>query len=730
MKKTIIFSLFMLGFEVIGYAQNNFAILKVDTVAQKGISSCWVSSTKMLLNYFGDTNLLDTITRLNGYTGNPNSVPVIKFSEYSTKVLTSNKLKINSYSLSRNYAPNSSDYDQQKRSFPKANIIKQDSLPWVQMREALKMGPMILWKEMGLYNEKSHIVVLNGYEHQFSEKHQIRWISVKDPWPVKKASEYLMTYEFYKKKNSSSSPLTLENPRNALFYGFKVNNISTGRVLASNSTAIPSGRINIVTKVSSNTTLMRDSVALQAQKTLNHLLKYSSGNIKSSFGLNQASLNTDSRNIIKLQMVNFLGGGIKTTISVDNSQPCVPAWLAGVSLFDADDTYLVNVKKNNFIAVISMGITQNGELYTTHLEKYGSSTAEIINTVLANLIRPPARNNDITEAYFHRSYDSGLQDFLIVNPNSEKPVLVDLFSKMDEFKNPDKSIKAGVFDLKIHTLAGAKLSQFETYISPITKTCEQNSPVTECPNKVSEAGKIFFQSYKNIISNYHKMILKNPDTLSLLKNAGCGYIIDYFTTSKKDFSRITNGDSISFASSFNYLEAPNYKNMFITPLIDDSYYIFGSGKYVNTKPDSSIPSLRYANQAYNSESCFPFPKQFKFSAFGYRQDSLFVQTIFVPVITYKLLQNKKFDDSDFEYLQNYAVNPKEIMDLDNPLIESNEGYLSTINTTLKQNCNEQKSITGVVCDLKLKNNQTVQCYVFNRESFGKSNPFINWKVKK
>ena len=62
-----------------------------------------------------------------------------------------------------------------------------------------------------------------------------------------------------------------------------------------------------------------------------------------------------------------------------------------------------------------------------------------------------------------------------------------------------------------------------------------------------------------------------------------------------------------------------------------------------------------------------------------------------------------------------------------PFIESNEGYLATINEKDINSYKNKKSITGIVCDVVLKDSSVVQCYLFNRQSFTTSSPYMKWK---
>ena len=85
----------------------------------------------------------------------------------------------------------------------------------------------------------------------------------------------------------------------------------------------------------------------------------------------------------------------------------------------------------------------------------------------------------------------------------------------------------------------------------------------------------------------------------------------------------------------------------------------------------------------------------KFPKNGFRDRKIgfiFQEIIFIPVVKYKTFRDKKYDETDFERLQEYAVSPFDMIEIGDPFIESKDGYLATSNNRDSTNYNDKKSV--------------------------------------
>jgi hypothetical protein len=106
---------------------------------------------------------------------------------------------------------------------------------------------------------------------------------------------------------------------------------------------------------------------------------------------------------------------------------------------------------------------------------------------------------------------------------------------------------------------------------------------------------------------------------------------------------------------------------------------------------------------------------------------------FVPIEKFKKYKNtsgKRYDSDIEKIYYNLALHPSEMKDIINPRIEIQKGFLAT---NFKKNYLDTSYPVGLICDIILKNNTLVNCYVFNQllpslEIDGVTNPDIYlWK---
>jgi hypothetical protein len=237
MKIKLSFFLFfiLICFNISGQ-QRKSVLLKTSNVGQIATESCWAASTQMLLSAYENNitdiqcklifnDILDTscykyiscsdtvvnyraksdMIFLRTNTANPKHVD-----ELVNEVFT-NRFKGFSFVVKQPV----SNFHQLKNSIQvdlgnDFNVTRMDSLDWASMKHNFDKpdrSPMCLYKHIV---GNSHVTVFCGYEHTKLNKKQMKWIFVKDPWPqnqltYKGGSQYVITYEFYKKKDGSSS---------------------------------------------------------------------------------------------------------------------------------------------------------------------------------------------------------------------------------------------------------------------------------------------------------------------------------------------------------------------------------------------------------------------------------------------------------------------------------------------------------------------------------------------
>jgi hypothetical protein len=747
MKSFYSFILFLFLFNVSKSQERKTVLIKTPLVEQYGGTSCWAASTQMLVNSFqnftdiqcdlfcksyfnADTNCFNGVSNYLPYCKQParlrNKTRQFGYFISDLKQYFTNYDCLVKIDKDNTFLQDSLRNWQRNLGSTKYTIAKKDSIGWSILKQSFQQtrSPICHWKyfDSALQTNDFHINIFSGFEHTKFNKQQMRWLFVNDSWPgtdeaIKGSggAKYIITYEFYKKE----TPELLKQPPSAVFYNLSYSGNSS-TISALDSTAHWSETDTTFYNVVKN--VKRDSKALnQAQSLLNHITASSSDSLLNFVNLKRNNIAIDQNNALMLVSLTPINYDVNHSFITYNgkfqkvSKTIIDIFSKSktlLTLFDTDTTMLVPVKNtssNELLTVMSFKKTKKKQWYTSRLETYTKSILEVVK----KSVEKSGKKVNKVKAVYVSSQNIYSKDYLIIEfeQKNEPSLLVDLFSKMDDFKNADDSLQIGFYNTKIHQLSVAKQEQLIQYFSPATKICET------C--KISEAGKAFIKSYGDLVKRATKFSI---DTLRT-NETDCPYYCQEFTAPSSDFNKnISNGTKISFLSSFNIFNTAHI-NSFFTPLIDSSR--------VRTDPNDATKTIPKYIQQYSSNcsNCYVSPT-FTYPKYGYN-DSSFVQIIiFIPISIYKTYKDKKFDDTDFEYLQNFAINPQEMTSIGDPFLEANDGYLSVTNSTLKKNCNDTKSITGVVCNVKVKSGETIQCYVFNKESFGTSNPYLNWKVKR
>jgi hypothetical protein len=495
MKKYLL--IFLICFISNGFCQNlKTTHLNIERIGQIYNGSCWAASTGMVLNYFNPRPGLQC--NLIGISGCPNPNVAVNTKLYTEfkKLLSDNfnpNFKIIIPPLNRSFLP------------IYTNAVFQDSLAYAEIKAVLdSQSPLINWKRYS--GGLSHITVWDGYEHSIYANNQMKLIYVKDSWPKKRpairrrpafegGSEYIITNEFYKK------PIGIiinDNPVNSLFYNIKPKSASNiVRPVYKFGTITPSATgKNIVTTVGSDTSI---SLITQANKVWTHLKFKASNNTLKYIGITPTSKNSIAilpNNYLKVIYIHNQSNE-KVDIADASLRPATYSPLNVydelLTIFDKSGrgdkkaTHLVPLQVfNKNKSVIAFEITDKNEWFTTRLEKYKGSLLEVVNDVVVSHFQ--SQNEGVKTAYLYLNYNNS-SDYIIIEPNdtTKKPILVDLFSNIDYFENPDFIAKTGAFNFSSHLLDEFKANRLIKYISNVTTYDVNSSRISKSARKIIEA---------------------------------------------------------------------------------------------------------------------------------------------------------------------------------------------------------------------------------------------------
>lgn len=733
---TIIVSLFFF-FTFNSYSQERKStLLSIPIIGQYGSTSCWAASTQMLVNaYDKNLNTQCELLRRDIIQCNQRGHDTCKCINY--KIISLAAEKPFWFFLNNILRPNFKEFkistkmattpykrwsDSINHWTPKNkySINRQDVFPWAALKQNFdgdKKSPMCFWKRFSDEVSKSHITVFCGYEHTKYDNQQMKWIFVKDPYPIRKegmidggGAKYLITYEFYKKDVENS--LEYDDPLNSVIYGFKYSDSTKIPAYAKADTILNSEiknnkYYNIVTNTDRNPL---ETVKNQAKKVLTNLKAIGSDSLLNYIGLQKDSVFVDGTEILKLIDIDFndfivindsLSYGDSTLERINDIFNLTPSLL---TIFDAKCTYLVPAKKkDSTLSIMAFEETKKKQWYTTRIEIFPQSIFSIVKRFF------PIKN--INAVYLNRDY--GLtNDFLIIEPKIKlkKPlILIDLNGTMKDFKNPYDSVNMGAYEAKAHKLVGEKAHLMKQYLSPYSKSCEAN-----CKYKITEAGKAFIKSYQDLV--------QNSNTISCITTPSIR--CKRFLAPSSDFHFIDSLSQISFTSFFrnDYIENPEGNNVFRTPLIGNFWIRDNLGRKMYKRVVQIFGSCTECNpdSAFSPKSQTP-DKTNRFD------DDSFQQVIFVPIAKYKALNNRHYDITDFERLKSLALSPLDMKQINDPFIESEKGYLANSNVKDSNNYRDILSITGIVSEVILKNGNKIQCYILNGQSFTNSNGYLDWK---
>jgi hypothetical protein len=529
---------------------------------------------------------------------------------------------------------------------------------------------------------------------------------VKDPWPqnqltYKGGSQYVITYEFYKKKDgSSSADDDPQNPSNTLFYNFKYNNYLGNTVVPTyyeantrNWNEKDTTYYNVVTDTS-----LINSLQTQADTVLSHLKKTASDTLLNYVGLQKNhDVVINERNILKLINVDNSTGTFQNNDVIPN------IFKSYLTLFDAIPTYLVPVVKNDtFLTVMAFEPTAKKQWYTTRVEKYQKSILELVREVVKNTSSPnsPQKLSDIKAVYLNRTYGSS-NDFLIIEPkNHPEKILVDLFGTIDFLSNPDKVGKTGYYNYKVHNLNEPKLKGFQTYLSPKSP---QNGSTDNL--KITEGGKRLIQACQ-------KLLARSDSTCFY----GDGVNIVYCRNDTMPASCYNKGNS-------------TYKG-------DSSHVTFLATQYPYRSGNKYCFNIGWTKDwgSGTCQGCIPKKVYFPFNP--ETASNQVYELIFVPVSKYKGLRNNDHSlqgDNYHKQVKLLAIQPIDMAKIDtlSLFLESTDGYMNK-QPKEKEHYHEIYSSKGVVCEVTLKTGEKIQCYVLNDYDGGsiEGSGTVRWKEKK
>lgn len=196
------------------------------------------------------------------------------------------------------------------------------------------------------------------------------------------------------------------------------------------------------------------------------------------------------------------------------------------------------------------------------------------------------------------------------------------------------------------------------------------------------------------------------------------------------------GDSVIANRKSNYSAMPlyGYKGSKNEGYISFLSYNFFEYKFVFDATKSIKPAIASFRTIWMSEAdkprlpicenCFPRPIVLPDSL----KDHVF-QAVFVPVNTYQLsgvLATDYIGDSPIgNSILDLAINSTDIRTINDVYIEKTGGF-SSIKFPIKY-ASEFSSV-GLICEIILKNNEKLNCYIFNNEDLVSDR--FRWKVKK
>ncbi len=701
--KKVYFLLLFLIFTVDSWSQSQRRSLLIQTpsIAQIESTSCWAASMEMALKSF-DKNAWYNQKRsrlLSPLTFN--------------KLLDSLK-QVNRFGSFKVSTTMKSD-DVRILKGRRYDIVEADSLPWVNFQDnfELSKSPMIFWKKFGTANGQYHVNIFRGYEHTKLQANQMRFIFVNDPWPniqegKKGGANYILTYEFYKKKPIalpvSRLPNNAEFPNMAVLYDFKLPPKTTTFYQSNSSNWDNRKYANIVSKFSTEPTTPK--IIEQANKTLSHVQTSASDSLLEYTKITKTSTQVDVNSILKVVTFFLVDNDVRDTLTTSTSKITFDKYKlfdGYTTLFEDAPSYLVTLKTNNKPStVIAVEATDKKELYTTRIERFNTSVAAVVARVVnlaANNPNLPQSFEAIKTAYFYRSYNEA-NDFIILEQQGQSNplVLIDLSKGMDLFDEPTKdSIQTDNFNFRTRILEGENLDKMKLYLATTTKSCEN-----DCKYKISEAGM-------SMIDACQKLISKSDSTASYIQNDGSIYLTcrNFKIPAKYLYSDLRKDGLISIFANY----APNIEGK-------DSYFNF---QWVPSYTQNDYDVFK----ANNCSTCLPKPPMNYPYPSG--SENAVYELIFVPVQSYKMLRSNshKNEYPNWARLKNVAIRPSDMETIENPRLEASDGYFNMSEGEQKYLSQYKADLPiypikgilsskGVVCDVILKDSgKRVQCYVLN-----------------
>jgi hypothetical protein len=239
--------------------------------------------------------------------------------------------------------------------------------------------------------------------------------------------------------------------------------------------------------------------------------------------------------------------------------------------------------------------------------------------------------------------------------------------------------------------------------------CSCYHPVHHSSNYfVSANAHSLIDTYRNIVSETNTNLCPYPGD-SAVANRRCNY-----SAMPLNGIKGSKGEGyISFLSYNNF----EYRFIFeITRSIKPSIVSFRT----IWMADADIPRLPIC------ENCYPKPIVLPIGLIDHK-----FETVLVPVDSY---QSSGIMDTDYigdsrvvspNSILDLAINSTEIRAINDVFMEKDGGFSST---KFPIKYNSEYSSVGLICEVILKNNTKLDCYIFNNEDLI-SNRF-RWKVKK
>jgi hypothetical protein len=709
--KLLFCAIFFIHFQALSQLRQSYLFPDIDNHGQLGNETCWAATIHMLSNIYSKDStvqckLIELDPSINGVCCNTEcslseNVRGVAFSLLLNKL----KLKFSNFTSSLDITP--AGFDSLNKSYPKIgnySISKNENLPFQTITESfdLNNSPLILNKFFDSIH--SHIVSIVGYEHTIDtlSNRQLKWMFVQDSWPRRNGSRYLMSYEYYKRRVFFKDEKYNYEPNKALIYNFATNNNSPISLKENSILLKKNDAINIVTDIMID---KYQTATIQANKILNHINKNASDGFLNFSGIKRNESNVDQKSILNIINLNdILQKYASVTYLEHNEIFTASNWFDGyITLFSDINQVLITIadskNKKTKLAVIAIDTTKNEEWYVSRVEPFRTSIVSVVEDL--NIDKKEIKSIIVNKAM------GEYPDFFIVNYKSnKKPVYVDLSGQNELGLSINAQGNTGVFKYQVSKIDGKNKAKISAYLAPsFPKTTNQNKFV------VSNAGKAFIKSYQDLIKS------ASTNSCQLINPIHC----KPFVVEKDDFTEIDSTLKLSFTSYFHTDPKHITYGTFSTPLITNVMFQTIDSNGVGNGQFMKMAVSRFSA---NCSECYPNPNFLPKTKYW---DDNWQDIIFVPIVKYKTLPNKKFDESDYLRLKGYAVKPIDIKEIKDPFIESNDGYLANINVKDIKNFNDKKSITGIVCDVVLKDNSVIQCYLFNRQSFTTSSPYMKWK---